>query len=174
MRDRLDLLQPQCCRSRHQPVYPEVYLMDNSIALVILSWMTVLSSLAKYTPAMIMSVMMSLYFASELMTSYGLVQEKFYREDQSDSESDTEEDYSDLPPLIPISEVYNTDLKSRFKRNQDVLAQLRAVEAEVAARNTERARDAQLKAERDYEAAVKAEEEAVQMLNNLGQTILNG
>jgi len=174
MRDRLDLLQPQCCRSRHQPVYPEVYLMDNSIALVILSWITVLSSLAKYTPAMLISAMLSLYFASELMASYTLVQEKFYREDRSDSESDTDHDYSDLPPLIPISEVYNADLRSRFNRDRDVLAQLRGVEAEVAARNTQRARDAQVKAEKDYEAAVKAEEEAVQMLNNLGQAMLNG
>jgi len=145
--------------------------MDNSIALVILSWVTVLSSLAKYTPAMIMSAMLSVYFASELMASYGLVQEKFYRDDRSDSESDTEEDYSDLPPLIPISEVYNTDLRSRFNRDRNVLAQLRAVEAEVAARNTERARDAQLKAERDYEAALKAEQDAVEMLNNLGSAM---
>ena len=171
MRDRLDLLQPQCCRSRHQAVYPEVYLMDNSIALVILSWITVVSSVVSYHPPMILSVIMSVYFANEIITSYVLVQEKFYKGDDSDSESD-EESGSDLPPLIPISELYNSGLRSRFNRDRDVLEQLRCVEVEVAARNAEKEQDATAAAAAYQEAALKAEGEAAEMLNNLGNALM--
>jgi hypothetical protein len=120
---------------------------------------------------MILSIIMSVYFANEVIASYVLVQEKFYSRNDSDDESD-EESGSDLPPLIPISDAYNADLRSRFHRDRHVLAQLRSVEAEVATRNAEKARDMALKAQRDYDAAVKAQGEAAEMLNNLGNALM--
>ena len=146
--------------------------MDNSIALVILSWITVVSSVVSYHPPMILSVIMSVYFANEIITSYVLVQEKFYKGDDSDSESDTQEDYSDLPPLIPISELHNTSLRSRFNRDRNIIEQLRLVETEVAARNAEKEQDAAAAAAAYQEAALKAEGEAAEMLNNLGNALM--
>jgi hypothetical protein len=145
--------------------------MDNSIALVILSWITVISSVISYYPPMILSVIMSLYFANEVIKSYSLVQEKFYNGNDSESESD-EESGSDLPPLIPISELHNTSLRSRFNRDRNVIEQLRVVEAEVAARNDEKERDAAAAAAAYQEAALKAEGEAAEMLNNLGNALM--
>lgn len=147
----LDALQPHCCCVRRNPVYPEVLLMEAASALSLSTLIMVVASCYHFDRITIISALFSVYFYKMVANNYREVQLKYYdtleREeietdgDRSrdtikeatnvvDEDADDDEDYDDMPPLIPYKQ---------GSQNNRVLEQLHKVERETRQRNAERA-----------------------------------
>ena len=75
---KLDILEPGCCCVRRAPVYPEVYLMENSIIAYILSLLSVFLAHNADTPSTLLACFASGYGVVLVLYSYRDVQRSYY------------------------------------------------------------------------------------------------
>ena len=93
---KLDILEPGCCCVRRAPVYPEVYLMENSIIAYVLSVLSVFLAHNADRYSTLAACFASGYGLVLVMYSYRDVQRNYYErlereEIETDGFSDTSE-----------------------------------------------------------------------------------
>jgi hypothetical protein len=116
---KLDILEPGCCCVRRAPVYPEVYLMENSIIAYILSLLSVFLAHNADTPSTLLACFASGYGVVLVVYSYRDVQKSYYErlereEIETDGFSEASETAEKRDATTETSSEEGDDAKSEY------------------------------------------------------------